>query len=104
MGTEWTQFGVRLVILLSVPVITLVLVNLRSQPVESSSVELTPAAPVQVASEAEESGVLPGLEEAFWAPYSSSSVATRFEDRSNSADKADHAQPLNAFNSSWRLP
>jgi hypothetical protein len=102
MGTEWTQFGVRLVILLLAPVITLVLVNLRSKPVESSRVDLTPPAAVQEAPGLEEaSGVLSGSEQAFWAPYSSGSVAMRFEDRS-STDEGDNEQPR-AFNSAWRL-
>jgi hypothetical protein len=103
MGTEWTQFGVRLVILLLAPVITLVLVNLRSKPVESSRIELTPPAAVQEASGVEDaSGVLPGSEEAFWAPHNSGSVAMRFEDRSNFTDERDNEQPR-AFNSAWRL-
>jgi hypothetical protein len=81
--------------LLLAPLITLVLVNLRSQPVESSRVELTPPAAVQEASGVEEaSGVLPGAEEAFWEPYSSRSGVDFFSAewslRNGHTDEARH--------------
>ena len=74
MATEWTQFGVRLCVLLLAPVVAVVVLAPRSRP-GGNDVLQAPAAVEQAAI-----AVTVNEEESFWTPFSSG-TGSRFEGR-----------------------